>query len=231
MPSTDTASLIRLLLADARLPTGSHAHSAGLEPMLLAGMPPAQLLGYVRDRLRTLTTTEAAAAVIARHTWWEGTSGGLDAVTLAWQARTPSPGQREAADRLGRGYARVARRVWPEQTNPDAIGPRGARTDLRYPRPVVLGVIAAITDLPARDLALLIAYDDVQSITAAALKLLPLDPLEVTAWVLELQPEIAQVVETVTHLRDPADMPSRSLPLLDAYVADHAHASRRLFHA
>ncbi len=199
--------------------------------MLLAGMPPARLLDYVRDRLRTLTTTEAAAAVIARHTWGAGLAGGLDAVTVAWQARTPSPAQREAADRLGRGYARVARRLWPEQTNAASLGQRGARTDLRYPRPVVLGAIAAITDLPARDLALLVAYDDVQTITAAALKLLPLDPLEVTSWVLDLQPEMTQVADAVAHLRDPAHIPSGSLPLLDAYVADHAHASRRLFNA
>lgn len=220
-----------LLLADARLPTGSHAHSAGLEPMLLAGMPPARVLDYVRDRLRTLTATEAAAAVIARHTWLAGTPGGLDAVASAWQARTPSAPQREAADRLGRGYARLAAHLWPQPTSSRAIGARSQHGNLRYPRPVVLGVIAAITNLPAADLALLIAYEDVQTISAAALKLLPLDPLEVTSWVLEVQPEIVRLVEDVATIIDPDAMPAGSLPLLDGYVADHARASRRLFHA
>lgn len=230
-PSVPGTSVVALLLADARLPTGSHAHSAGLEPALLAGMRLPQVLGYVRDRLRTLTATEAGAAVIARHTWLEKVPGGLDEVAGAWRARTPSAPQREAAERLGRGYARVARHLWLDATSPSSIGGRGDRHDLRYPRPVVLGIIAAITDLPAADLALLIAYDDVQTIAAAALKLLPLDPLEVTSWVLAVQPEIDALVAEVSTLTEPTQMPCLSLPMLDAYLAHHSHASRRLFHA
>lgn len=199
--------------------------------MLLSGMPPARVLDYVRDRLRTVTATEAAAAVIARHAWLVGAPNGLDDVADAWRARTPSAPQREAADRLGRGYARLATHLWPEHTSSYAIGSRSQRATLRYPRPIVLGVIAAITDLSAADLALLIAYDDAAMISAAALKLLPLDPLEVTSWVLTVRPEIQQLVHDVSTLSDPETMPAGSLPLLDHYVADHARASRRLFHA
>ena len=36
-PST-TALLVLAMLADARLPTGAHAHSAGLEPAIHAGL-------------------------------------------------------------------------------------------------------------------------------------------------------------------------------------------------
>ncbi len=194
-------------------------------------MPAAQVLDYVRDRLRTITATEAGSAVIARHTWLAGTPGGLDEVADAWRARTPSAPQREAAERLGRGYARVAKHLWPDLTSPSNIETRGRRHDLRYPRPVVLGVIAAVTEIESDDLALLMAYDDVQTIAAAALKLLPLDPLEVTSWVLAVQPEIDALVAKVSGLTEPHQMPCQSLPMLDAYVADHARASRRLFHA
>lgn len=194
-------------------------------------MPAAGVLDYVRDRLRTITATEAGAAVIARHTWLAGKTGGLDEVAAAWRARTPSAPQREAAERLGRGYARVATHLWPEKTSPGSIGARGHRHDLRYPRPVVLGVIAAISDLSSAELARLIAYDDAATIAAAALKLLPLDPLEVTAWVLAVQPEINALVEEVADLTELHQMPCQSLPMLDAYVADHARVSRRLFHA
>ncbi|MBE9928093.1 urease accessory protein UreF, partial [Cellulosimicrobium cellulans] len=55
------------LLADARLPTGGHTQSAGLEPALRAGMPAARVPDYVRARLATVTRTEAATAVVARH--------------------------------------------------------------------------------------------------------------------------------------------------------------------
>ncbi len=55
------------LLADARLPTGGHTQSAGLEPALRAGMPAARVPCYVRARLATVTRVEAATAVVSRH--------------------------------------------------------------------------------------------------------------------------------------------------------------------
>ena len=42
----------------------------------------------------------------------------------------------------------------------------------------MLGAIAAATGLPAVELARVVAYDDVQTVLAAALKLLPLDPAD-----------------------------------------------------
>ncbi|MET0965852.1 MAG: urease accessory UreF family protein, partial [Nakamurella sp.] len=53
-------------LADARLPTGAHTQSAGLEPALRGGMLPEQVPKYIQARLRTVTLVEAGAAVLAR---------------------------------------------------------------------------------------------------------------------------------------------------------------------
>ena len=61
-----SAEVMMMLLADARLPTGAHTQSAGLEPALRAGMRPADAPAYIRARLRTVTAVEAAAAVVAR---------------------------------------------------------------------------------------------------------------------------------------------------------------------
>ena len=55
---------------------------------------------------------------------------------------------------------------------------------------LVLGAIAAETGLPAVELARVVAYDDVQTVLAAALKLLPLDPADATAWCVELLPDV-----------------------------------------
>ena len=55
-----------MLLADARLPTGAHTQSAGLEPALRGGLDPSQVPAYIRARLRTVTAVEAGAAVVAR---------------------------------------------------------------------------------------------------------------------------------------------------------------------
>ncbi|HEY4992395.1 MAG TPA: hypothetical protein VII33_09970, partial [Nakamurella sp.] len=61
-----SADVMMMLLADARLPTGAHTQSAGLEAALRAGMPATAVPAYIRARLRTVTTVEAGAAVLAR---------------------------------------------------------------------------------------------------------------------------------------------------------------------
>jgi len=133
------AELMLALLADARLPTGGHTQSAGLEPALRAGMGAAAVPAYVRARLATVTRVEAATAVVARHAVVAGAHGdpadagahgdladagapepaaapgASDALVDAWRAwaaRTPSPALRETSQRLGRGYLRLLRRLW-----------------------------------------------------------------------------------------------------------------------
>ncbi|WP_255372062.1 urease accessory UreF family protein [Cellulosimicrobium sp. CUA-896] len=122
------AELMLALLADARLPTGGHTQSAGLEPALRSGMDPARVPDYVAARLATVTRVEAATAVVARHAVLAAGRGahepidapgdgspGTDALVRtwrAWAARTPSPALRDTSQRLGRGYVRLLRQLW-----------------------------------------------------------------------------------------------------------------------
>ncbi|SFK17513.1 urease accessory protein UreF [Cellulomonas sp. KH9] len=251
-PATGPAALLVLaMLADARLPTGAHAHSAGLEPAVQAGLlttthprevdpapgsndPSARMRGragaedvtrvpaLARTRLRTVTATEAGAAVVARHVWLD--RGDLRPVEDAWAARTPSPAVRDAARRLGRGYLRLALALWPDALA-GAFVPRTAP-----PRPLVAGAIGAVTGLDALQVALLVGYDDVQTIASAALKLAPLDPATTTRWVLDLHPDVADMARGVAHLTDPDDIPSAGAPMTDAWAQAHARTTRRLFH-
>ncbi len=223
--------LVLAMLADARLPTGAHAQSAGLEAMVQGRLTAAEIPDYLRARMRTVTATEAGTAVLSRRAWLTGGAGAVDDVTAHWAARTPSHHARDASQRLGRGYARLALRLWPRELSADESSARACRADLRYPRPVVLGVIAAATGLDADDLVRLVAYDDVQTVAAAALKLLPLDPVETARWLLDLEPEITSLVEVAADLTDVTDLPAHGAPRLDQLVGVHAHSSRRLFHA
>lgn len=229
---TSVTDLVFALLADARLPTGSHAHSAGLEPAVLAGLTDGgRRLGdvpeYAATRLATVTATEAGAAVVARHLWLGGRRDASDLaeVTDAWSARTPSAAVRQASRSLGRGYLRLAVALWPGEL-------LGAFTSgAAPPRPVVLGVVAAATGLSARQVAEVVGYDDVQSIVGAALKLLPLDPVEGMRWVLELHPAIAAMAGRVEAITTPDDIPSAGAPMIDAWAEAHATTTRRLFSA
>ncbi|MGW1108007.1 urease accessory protein UreF [Streptomyces sp. NPDC002540] len=214
------SSLLLALLGDARLPSGGHAQSAGLEPALRAGTTSAEVPAYLRTRLRTVTRVEAATAVVARAVAAGG--GDLAEVEAAWAARTPSQALRANGRRLGRGYLRVLQALWP--------GPLDARART-WSRPVVLGLLAHRAGMEPADLARLVGYDDAQTVTAALLKLEPQDPLLITAWVNGLLPDIDEMAGQVAHLRTPAQIPAHGAPLIERWAETHDTTTERLFSA
>lgn len=214
-----------MTLADARLPTGAHTQSAGLEPAICAGLADEgrrlhEVVDYARDRLRTVVRVDAGTAVVTRSMALRGDDP-LRAEPH-WAARTPSPALRAASRRMGRGYLRLAARVWP------AVGEH-LPPDAEIARPVVIGVVAAVTGLSAEQTARLTGYDDVQTIAAAALKLLPVDPLEATGWATSLHPDIEQLAADLADLTDPARIPAPGAPLIDVFAELHATRGMRLF--
>ncbi len=227
-PAAGTATvhpdLLLMLLADARLPTSGHTQSGGLEPALLGGLDPVELVAYCRTRLSTVTRTEAATAVVCRSQALAG--HGTDEVERAWAARTPSAAIRDASRALGRAYRRLALRLWPEP------GPLVELAAVRAPaRPRVLGLVAATTGIEADAVARLVAYDDLQSVLAASLKLLPGDPADATARLLSLGPDIEALVAATSGVTEPDDIPAWSAPLLEGWAEAHTTADRRLFRA
>ncbi|WP_050668546.1 urease accessory protein UreF [Luteipulveratus halotolerans] len=218
--STATADLGVLLLADARLPTGGHTQSGGLEPALLAGLPEADVPAYLRTRLRTATTVDAATAVVALHALRTGEP--LERVTDAWAARTPSEVVRAAAIEVGRGYLRLLARL---------DGGSQPRATEHRPRPVAVALLAHHLGIDPPALARLICHDDLQTVGAAALKLVPLDPAEPVTWTLQLAAEVDDVVRRVAELTEPDDIPAPAAPALELWQHAHHHAPRRLFRA
>ncbi|MFD4763298.1 urease accessory protein UreF [Streptomyces sp. NPDC058439] len=215
-----TSSLLLALLGDARLPSGGHTQSAGLEPALRAGTTAAQVPGYLRARLRTVIRVEAGTAVVARAVAAGG--GDLAEVEAAWAARTPSQALRANGRRLGRGYLRVLQTLWP--------GPVDARART-WSRPVVLGLLAHRATMDPADVARLVGYDDVQTVTAALLKLEPQDPLLIAAWVKDLLPDIDEMAAQVAHLCTPEQIPAHGAPLIERWAETHDTTTERLFSA
>jgi urease accessory protein len=217
MPSSE---LVALMLADARLPSGGYAQSGGLEAAVRAGH--ADVPAFAAARLRTVAAVDAGTAVVSRHAALHG--GSLVDVEEAWAARTPSRPLREASRLTGRGYLRLATRLWPEVAV--HLVPNAAT-----PRPVVVGVLGAVAGLSPEQVARLVGYDDVATVAAAALKLLPLDPVEVARWTLALHDEIEAMAAAVSALRRPEDIPDRGAPALDVHAERHRREEMRLFHA
>ncbi|WP_282857555.1 urease accessory protein UreF [Pseudoclavibacter helvolus] len=224
---------LALLLSDARLPSGGHAHSAGMEPAISAGMPVALVPAFLAGRARTTTIVEAGTAVVTRHLLLEAgdDSGEVDAqlarVERAWAARTPSAALREASRVLGRGYLRLASRLWPESSALAGTRARGTAP----PRAVVLGMIAAASGLTAPDLVRSVVYDEVQSAAAALLKLEPRDPADVTVWVLDTCASVDHLVPAIAALTTPDAIPASGAPQSEGWAEAHALTSQRLFRA
>lgn len=213
-----------MLLADGRLPVGGHTQSSGLEPALLGGLAEGDIPALVGTRLRTVARVEAAVAVVARHHVLAGLP--LQPVQDAWAARTPSEVSRAAAVAVGRGQRRLTLRLWPQS------GAATSLAELRTPaRPVAVGAMAAAAGLDAARTARLVAYDDVQTLCAAALKLCPLDPADATAWLLGTGAAVEGVVVAVAHLTEPGAIPAPAAPLLEQWQHHHPTHPRRLFSA
>ncbi|HZX05698.1 urease accessory protein UreF [Kribbella sp.] len=260
--------LVALMLADARLPTGGHTQSNGLEPAVRAGLGAdgnhlEDVAAYARDRLRTVTRVEAATAAVTRHLILHPSppsrakrldpappsrgerlgsddqsprlDGGppglaelrraeLRGVERAWAGRTGSQVLRGVSRRQGRLLLRVASRVWPEVAE-------YLPGDQEVPRPIVLGVVAAVNGLSAEQLVRVVGYEDAQTVVSASLKLLPVDPADATAWLVGLHDDIERLVKDVAPLTDPDAIPAGGAPLIDVFAHHHATERMRLFHA
>jgi urease accessory protein len=191
---------LALLLADSRFPSGSYAHSLGLEEAVNNGLE--DVPAFIAARLRLVAAADARFAVEARRG---------NVLEAEWCARCPSSVLREAARRLGAQLLRSAGAIWPVPQT-------------RLPRPLALGVVAGAAGLDDETTALLSLYDDA-TVASAALKLLPLDPAVTSRWLAELP--LAAIARDVAADRGP--LPAPAAVGLELAAAVHAERRERLF--
>lgn len=220
-----------LLLADARFPSGGHAQSWGVEAACALGdvTDIATLEQFVQGRLVTQGVVDAAVA-----SWLCGRLGRGDEVD--WTdvdrevtARISSPRLRAASRAQGRQMLRAGQRVWRASwfeacRNGHADGPHQA---------VALGAVAAAANLDPHQAALCALHHLVGAATTAAVRLLGLDPFEVTALAARAVPELAVAAETValqwSEWPTAAELPATVGVLADVYAEHHATWEVRLF--
>ncbi|KUL41286.1 urease accessory protein UreF [Actinoplanes awajinensis] len=206
-----------LLLADGRLPSGGHAHSAGLEAQVSAGRvhDVASLGGFLQGKLATsgLVSAAFAAAACGDVTRCAALDDGLD-------ARTPSPALRKASRAQGRALLRAGRAMW-------AVADIGREPH----QPVALGALAAAAGLTPGQVAVAAAHGTITGPASAAVRLLGLDPYAVHALLARLAPVCDRVAATAAaRSGDPVDdLPSAGAPLLDIGAEHHATWEVRLF--
>lgn len=215
-----------LLLADARLPTGAHADSAGFEPAVIAGLEAADILPYMLARLQTVARLETGACVLAHRLAGEGAPmAGYARLESAVDARTPSAAQRKASRFLGRAFLRLGKALRPEHPGIVALDSLVAPPT----RAVALGVIGDALTVDEEQCAWICCYEDLQRVAAAALKLLPVDPTTVAQWLVGAEDSVAEVVRIARAVRHPGVLPALSAPWMEHWAEEHAQRTRRLF--
>lgn len=223
-----------LLLADGRLPTGSHAHSAGVEAAVVDGRvhDEATLEAYVLGRLHTAGLVDAALAAatvvhLSRSATATASRSRLAQLDAEADARIAPPPLRAASRRLGRQLVRAGQRCWPHPLLD--LAAELAPHDLH--QPVALGAIGVAAGLTPPEVAALAVHHAVSTPAQAAVRLLGLDPFAVAAITCRLAAEGAGVVdEAVTaSTGSVADLPARTGPLGDIAAMEHEQRDARLF--
>lgn len=210
---------LTLLLADSRFPSGSYAHSLGLEQAVRDGLR--DVPAFIRARQRHVAAAEAAFAVAARRQ--AGDAEALAWLDREWAARSPAPALREAGRRLGSQLLRAAVVAFPAAAQLAAYRSASRLT----PRPIAVGVVAADLGVCAADTALLALYDDAATVASAALKLLPLDPAVTARWLADLAPAMAREAAAIAH--DDGPLPSPAAVAIELSAPIHLEQRERLF--
>ena len=223
-----------LMLADSRLPAGTHAHSGGLEAAVAAERvgDAAELYDFLLGRLATTGLTGAAFAAAALHAASADSVGSVDDQRLAeldaeYEARTPSPAQRRASRALGRQLLRAVRAGWsgPALAAAAAVHPDGPH------QPIAFGAAGAAAGLSPQDVAVAAALGAVTGPANAATRLLGIDPDAVTAVLAALEPSVQDTADAALKaaLGPYGELPSFSAPRLDISAEHHSTWEVRLF--
>ncbi|ONI90475.1 urease accessory protein UreF [Saccharothrix sp. ALI-22-I] len=202
-------NLAALMIADSRFPGGGHVHSGGLEEAVARKLVTDErsLRSFLVGRLRTAGALSAVFASAA-------TRGRYAELDAEFDARTPSPAQRNASRVQGRGIARAAKRAWPSPVLTELL-----RVTPRPHHPVIVGALVG----DPFEAAQTVAYHAVTGPATGAIRLLGLDPFGVNAILAHLAPEIDAVAATAADHADtaPEDLPAPSAPGLDLLAEAH----------
>lgn len=214
-----------LLLADGRLPAGGYAHSGGLEPAVAEGFVLGldDLESFLAGRLETVGLVLATFAAAACRAADPADPKRLAELDWGLDARMPSPANRRTSRQLGRQLLRVVTTLRPE-AGLERLG--------REPhQPLALGTAAAAFGLAAPDAALTVLHETVAGVTAAAVRLLSVDPLATHSVLAGFAGRLDELAEVAVAgcAADVAELPAFAAPLLDLFAERHVTRSSRLF--
>lgn len=204
-------------------------HSGGVESAIAAGsvrdLP--TLTEFLRGRLTTAGYVAACFAAAACELAGNPPKS-LHALAAEFEARTPSPAARDASLAQGRALLRVAAVAWPSARYADIWPARSGGHHC-----IVLGVVTAVAQGDPGAAALTALTAAVTGPASAAIRLLGLDPLLVTAVQSSLTTEIDELADRAARagrlVHRGERLPARTGPSLDLWAERHAIADITFF--
>lgn len=225
---------LKLLLADARFPSGDRAPSGGMEEACAARLVTdlTTLRSFLAGRLWTVGAVGAvaAAAVCARARTTSALGNLFITVEAELDARIHSPAARQASRDQGGETLRLALTI-ADHPVLDALARATVAHRQRPHHPTALGAVAAAAGATPEEAARAAAYSSVTGATFAASKLLGLDAEQVSGLGLEMAPEVARLAReaALTSMRPLNQMPAFAAPVLEYLAEAYAARPRRSF--
>jgi urease accessory protein len=225
---------LRLLLADARYPSGDPTHSGGVEPACAAGLVKdlETLRSFLYGRLWTagVIGAVAAASVCARARSSGSHHSLFRTVEAELDARIPSPAAREVSRVQGGNLLRLAMTI-TDAPMLDHLGRATVATRQRPHYPTAVGAVAAVAEASPEEAAEAAAYASVAGPAFAAQSLLGLDPEDITDLGVEMAPEVARLAHEAsqTCMRSLSQMPAYGAPALEYLAEEHMAQRPRSF--
>ncbi len=203
---------------DSQFPVGAFAHSGGIETYAqLEGFGPGQLEELLEAQIRLgWGRLDLAAAALA---WSANDAEELNRIAAEVEAWKPIPGQRLAAERIGRRMQMLARRLFPAEAGSLDVQPPQA--------PVVAGALARRLGLAQKPFLLVYGNSTLTAALAASTRSMPLSPERAQEILVALQPRIAAQTEAV--LAAPNESLYAATPALDLRSHQQAFLHTRLF--
>jgi urease accessory protein len=220
---------LKLLLADARFPSGDPAHSGGMEAACAAGLVTdlTTLRSFLYGRLWTtgVVGAVAAAAVCSRARTPKTLNTLYATVEAELDARIHSPAAREASRDQGGQILRLAMTITNDPIL-DCLGRAVVAHRQRPHYPTAVGAVAAVAGASPEEAAEAAAYASVAGPAFAAQTLLGIDAVTVSEVGVEMAPEVARLAGEAAQIsmRPLAQMPAFGAPALE-YLAE-AHLAR-----
>lgn len=220
-----------LMLTDGRFPSGGHAHSSGLEAAVADGAVRDLddledfLLGWLSCGLEA----EARLASLAADRAGAPGTGALLRLDEEAEAAQPSPALRRTGRSLGKSLIKNASRVWPKDRRLVEYGQSVRSNHAPGQHPVAFGVAvsACVESQDARlSAALAYVFSSVTGAAWSAVRLLPVDPVEVAGLIRRLQPQLEAASSTASGENA---LRGSFAPAHEIRAEDHARWEVRLF--